>query len=268
MSSDYAARFAVSPSFPTPDHQAAAEAVVDFWASRPETQAVLLTCSCARGRAVPDSCVDISILVAPERLAATQTAIWPRFERFCRENAACKALEARVPWSGVDADLIDGTYSAGYHGYTSGADAFELEIGNTLAWSHPLLRHGDRWERLQAAWLPYYNDALRNERLAAVLSFARNNIEHIEPYATRGLLHQAHKRLLHASEEYLQALFISRRVYPIAYDKWIREQLVDILDEPADYERFRGLFALSSLDARSLIRSANTLSAMLDAITP
>lgn len=27
----------------------------------------------------------------------------------------------------------------------------------------------------------------------------------------------------------MQALFIARRTYPIAYDKWIREQVVDIL---------------------------------------
>jgi len=236
MSSDYAARFGVSPSYPTPEHRAAAEAVVDFWALRPDTQAILLTCSCARGRAVPDSCIDISIVVAPERFAATQAAVWPRFERYCRENAACQALEARVPWSGVDADLIDGTFLPGYHGYTSGADEFELN--------------------------------LRGERLVSVLAFARNNVEHIAPYAERGLLHQAHKRLLHASEEYLQALFISRRVYPIAHDKWIREQMVDILDEPTAYERFRSLFALPRFDARSLIQSAETLGTLLDAITP
>jgi len=268
MSSDYAARFGVSPSYPTPEHRAAAEAVVDFWALRPDTQAILLTCSCARGRAVPDSCIDISIVVAPERFAASQAAVWPRFERYCRENAACQALEARVPWSGVDADLIDGTFLPGYHGYTSGADEFELKVGNALAWSHPLLRNGDRWERLQAEWLPYYDEALRGERLVSVLAFARNNVEHIAPYAERGLLHQAHKRLLHASEEYLQALFISRRVYPIAHDKWIREQMVDILDEPTAYERFRSLFALPRFDARSLIQSAETLGTLLDAITP
>jgi len=268
MPADYATYLGVSPSFPTDHHQAAAEAVVDYWALRPETQAVLLTCSCARGRAVPDSCVDMSIVVAPERLRATQSAIWPRFERYCRENAACQALKARVPWSAVDADLIDGTFSPGYHGYTSGADDFELQVGNAIAWSRPLLRNGDRWERLQAEWLPYYGASRRDERMASILTFARNNIEHIAPYAARGLLHQAHRRLLHASEEYLQALFISRRVYPIAYDKWIREQMVDILDEPAAYDQFHGLFALPSLDAHSLSHSAGTLSELLDAITP
>ena len=43
-------------------------AVVDFFGQRAETEAVLLVNSCARGKATPDSCLDIAVLVRPEVL--------------------------------------------------------------------------------------------------------------------------------------------------------------------------------------------------------
>ena len=75
-------------------------------------------------------------------------------------------------------------------GWTSGADEFELEIGNTLAYSVALWeRVGVRasyYRELQAAWLPYYNENLRRTRLAMVLRYCRNNLAHIPRYAPRG----------------------------------------------------------------------------------
>ncbi len=57
--------------------------------------------------------------------------------------------------------------------------------------------------------------------LSKTMKFARNNLNHIPPYSQRGLYFQCLKRLHHALEETLQALFIAARCYPIAYDKWI-----------------------------------------------
>jgi len=50
-------------SYPTAQHQYAAEALVEFFGQRAQTEAVVLVNSCARGKATPDSCLDIAVLV-------------------------------------------------------------------------------------------------------------------------------------------------------------------------------------------------------------
>jgi hypothetical protein len=259
----YQERFGHRPAFPTAIHQAAAEAVVDYWATDPRVQAVLLLNSCARGCAVPSSCLDMAILVAPDDHTAMQQDAWPAFERFLATDPASTALTAAVPWGAVEADLISSVYQPSEHGFTSGPDAYELEVGNHIAWSHPLLRSGPRWNELQRQYLPYYDELRRQTRLRQILWFARNNIEHIGPYARRELLFAAHKRLLLATEEYLQALFISRCIYPIAYDKWIRQQLVDVLAEPELYDHLVHLSTLESLSVAGLEERADLLTHLL-----
>ncbi len=51
-------------AYPTTQHQQAAQQVVDFFAHTNAIDAVLLVNSCARGKATPDSCLDIIVLVA------------------------------------------------------------------------------------------------------------------------------------------------------------------------------------------------------------
>jgi hypothetical protein len=68
-----------------------------------------------------------------------------------------------------------------------------------------------------------------------VKEYCLNNLHHIPLYVERELYFQSFNRLYHAIGEFLQALFISKRTYPIAYDKWIEEQLCDILKLPNLY---------------------------------
>jgi predicted nucleotidyltransferase len=56
-----------SALYPTPEHARAAEVITAHFADRDDVDAVLLTCSCARGVAVPESCLDIMVLIDPER---------------------------------------------------------------------------------------------------------------------------------------------------------------------------------------------------------
>jgi predicted nucleotidyltransferase len=53
-------------TYPTPEHQAAADVIVDFFVSSYKIDAVLLVNSCARGKATRDSCLDIVVLAQPE----------------------------------------------------------------------------------------------------------------------------------------------------------------------------------------------------------
>ncbi|MHB1294337.1 MAG: hypothetical protein ACYC4R_04985 [Anaerolineae bacterium] len=265
MTTSYLQHYGLRPAFPTERHQAATEAVVDHFAVAPRVQAVLLANSCARGLAAPESCVDITILVDPADLPAFH-AEWPAVEAFLAEDPACRALAEAVPWSGIDLDVTAGEFEPGDHGWTTGADMYEVEIGNTLAWTHPLLLRGRRFEELRDRYLPYYDEDLRAKRLRSVIHFATNNLDHIVPFARRGLFFQAFKRLYHALEEYLQALFIARRVYPIAYDKWAREQLVDILGEPAIYKELTRTLTMPAFTVPLFEEHSRRLRALLDAL--
>ena len=93
-------------SYPTPQHRRAAEALVEFFSKRTDTEAVLLLNSCARGKATPDSCLDVAVLVRPEVLAEEQVrmeqqwqdfhACHPAFEQLTRTMHEAFAVTAVV----------------------------------------------------------------------------------------------------------------------------------------------------------------------------
>ncbi len=253
-------------AYPTPQHADAADAVAAFFARRPEVDAVLLTCSCARGRATPDSCLDIAVLIDA---ACEHGPLWRAWETHYATDPVFDALRQVGAFSNVDLDLIDGTLAPvpDAHGWTTGPDTFELEVGNYLAYSVPLWTRNDRFAQLRAAWLPYYDAPLRTERLAMVRRYCLNNLAHIPLYAARGLAFQCLARLQLAYGEFLQALFIARRTYPIAYDKWIHEQLVEILGMPDLYAQSVALFEIEDLESDEIVEKAETLKSMLGTYT-
>ena len=98
--------------------------------------------------------------------------------------------------------------------------------------------------------------------------FCLNNLHHIPLYIERGLYFQSFDRLYNAYQEFLQALFISRRVYPIAYNKWIREQFEELLNEPALYEQLTHLFEIKHLESAEIADKAKEVEALLDQYAP
>jgi hypothetical protein len=97
-----------------------------------------------------------------------------------------------------------------------------------------------------------------------VRSYCLNNLEHIPLYANRGLHFQAFQRLYNAFGEFLQVLFIARRTYPIAYDKWIQEQVEEILGMPELYRRLPKFFEIQSFESREISDKANELKRLLN----
>ena len=80
----------------------------------------------------------------------------------------------------------------------------------------------------------------------------------------RGLCFQAFNRLYDAIREFFQALFISKRKYPIAYDKWIRKQFYEIIDEPELYHEITGLMEIKNFESIELIEKAEHLRHLFD----
>ena len=254
----------LQPAYPSREHALAAEAAVQFFAADPDVAAVLLTGSCARGRASRASCVDLLALVRPDVPATRREALEQRWQRAYETEEVYRDLERVGKFAHVDLDIGDGCFAPRPRGWTSGPDAFELEIGNALVYTVPLWTRGPYLASLQARWLPYYDDALRAERLGMVRRYCRNNLDHIPLFVERGLYFQSFHRLYDAFREFLQVLFIARRTYPIAYDKWIREQVEEILGLPELYRQLPPLFEIARFESAELAQKAEQLGRLLD----
>jgi predicted nucleotidyltransferase len=258
----------LAPTYPTPQHAQAADAITAFFVERFEIEAVLLGGSCARGKATRDSCLDIIMLASPEKLAPQRQLLEKEFRRFEESDPVVQALKQVGRYSDVHSDYVDGVFTPSEQDEAAGPDDFEVGIGNFLVYSVPLWQSSDYYSRLKEQWLPYYDEDLRLHRLRRVRHFCLNNLHHIPPYIERGLYFQSFDRLYNAYREFLQALFITRRTYPIAYNKWIREQVEEILGLPELYDRLSHLFEISRFESSELAEKALEVEEMLDEYAP
>jgi predicted nucleotidyltransferase len=254
--------------YPTPQHAAAARVITGFFSTRYDVQAVMLLNSCARGKATRDSCLDLAVLAEPDWLSSNLGALESDWSAFEARETAIQDLKQVGTFSDVHPAFIDGVFEPQERDEAAGPDDFELQIGNFLAYSVPLWQRGDYLARLKSRWLPYYPDNLRRQRLQAVRWFCLNNLHHIPLYVERGLYFQSLDRLYNAHQEFLQALFITRRVYPIAYNKWVREQVVDILGLPDLYPRLTSLFEIGRLESDELAARAEEVERLLNEYAP
>jgi len=250
--------------YPTRLHRRAAETLTSFFAGRPGVEAILLVASCAHGKAVPQSDLDIAVLMDPATLRHHGKDLERQCEEAYQSDEVYAALRGMGLFTHLDVDLIDGQFELGPRGWTGGPDAFELEIGNYLAYSLPLWERDAYLQQLRDRWLPYYSDALRQERLAAAMHYCRNDLAHIPRCVERGLYFQAFDRLYNAYRGFLQALFISRRTYPIAYDKWIREQVEERLRLPEVYRQLPGLFEIGHFESDEIGLKADALASLVE----
>jgi predicted nucleotidyltransferase len=254
--------------YPTQEHQRAAETIVDFFVSNYKIDAVLLVNSCARGKATRDSCLDIVILAKPDQGRSqlnTLEAGWAELEK---SNQHIRALYKVGKYSVVHPDFIHGVFLPHEQDEAAGPDDFEVEVGNFLAYSVPLWQGSDYLTQLKGQWLPYYNEELRQQRLDRVRWYCLNNLHHIPLYIERGLYFQSFDRLYNAYREFLQALFIARRTYPIAYNKWIREQVEEILGLPELYTQLSHLFEIKQFESYAIADKAKEVEQLLEKYAP
>jgi len=228
-------------TYPTPAHEEAAEAIVVFFQRATESEAVLLVNSCARCRATRDSCLDLIVYFTPEALAGHGQRLKDQWLAFCRNDQRFEKLRQAGRFTEVHLDIVDGQYAPRQRALEDEADEFELEIGNHLAYSVILWERTDFARHLRSQWLPYYGEPLRQARLVLVQNAFHYHLDHVALYAGRELYFAAFDRLYTSFQLFLQALFIARHTYPLAYNKWIREQIEDILGLPELYRLLPGL---------------------------
>lgn len=254
----------LTPSFPTPLHQEAAQAAYDFFRAQPAVDTILVVNSCARGQAAPASDLDMAVLARPGTPEAEIARLEGLWKRESAQHARLNKYLRTGPFAHLHLDVITGQYSRRVWDDGGGPDYFEVEIGNQVAYAAPLGQPGAYYRRLQAEWLPYYAAGLRRERLAMVRAACAYDLSHVAFFVERALYFQAFDRLYKAFQEFLQALFIARQVYPLAYNKWIRMQIADWLDLPGLYPALPPILSVSRLESAELVDKAAALGRLLD----
>ncbi|MBL8097121.1 MAG: nucleotidyltransferase domain-containing protein [Anaerolineales bacterium] len=237
----------IQPVFPTEAHARVAEAIKRTFAADAAVDTILITNSCARGRATPESDLDLVLLVKAGLPSEGVRALESRWAGFMAQDAAVLAYLHTGQYAHIHADVITGVYTPTIWDDGGGPDAFELEIGNHVAYSAPLTSPGPTFQSLRARWLPYYEDRLQAARLTMVRTACLFDLDRVAFYVRRDLPFQAFDRLYKAHQEFLQGLFIAWRRYPLAYNKWIHEQVVEWLGLPDVYAQLLWTLAVPEL---------------------
>jgi hypothetical protein len=202
----------------------------------------------------------MQVVVRPDAVAAMEE----EFERFAARRAEIVELSRAGRFSDLHLDVSDGVVTLEPI-REEGISWSEVSVGTFFVYCVPLHVNGDRYERLRSEWLPFYEDGRRRERLDAARWFVvENNLARIAWYVSRELYFQAFDRFYRAFQGFLLGLHVARRTYPIAYDKWIREQVAGNLGLPELYEQLPGLFELERFESRALEQKAAALLGLVD----
>jgi hypothetical protein len=251
------------PIFPTPEHLQVAKLVNEYFGSLQHIDTVLVVNSCARGKAVPESDLGFAILVKPGTIPALIKETASAWQAEVEKQPACLQYKKLHPYAHLHLDMIDGVYTPGMIEDGGAPDYFEIEIGNHICYSAPMREAGPYFTELQKKWLPYYDEKLRLKRLAMTRNACAHDLDHVRLYMKRELYFQAFDRLYIAFQKFLQALFIAKKTYPIAYNKWIKEQIEIWLGMPELYPKLSPIISVSNIESDEIHEKIKMLDELL-----
>ncbi len=254
----------ISPlRFPTALHREVADLVRDFFSPHAYVDTIMVVNSCARGRAVAASDLDMAVLIIPTAPSQEAQSLTMKWQQFMATDPKVNRFRGTGRFTQVHVDVFDGRMMPTVWDDGGGPDSFEIEIGNRLAYAAPLDEVGTYFRQLQSQWLPYYGEDLRLNRLAMVREACGRDLEAIPFYLGRGLYFQAFDRLYKAFREFLQALFVARHTYPLCYNKWIQEQVSEWLLLPELYEELPPILSVRNIESSELGEKADRLRNLL-----
>jgi hypothetical protein len=85
------------------------------------------------------------------------------------------------------------------------------------------------------------------------------HLDHKKFLHRRNLYFRAFDQLYKSFQEFLQGVFISRQTYPIAYNKWIHEQIVEWLELPDLYEELLSVLTITDFEGKDILLKAELL---------
>src|SRR4051794_415497 len=93
------------------------------------------------------------------------------------------------------------------------------------------------------------------------------DLDHIPLFVKRELYFQAFDILCKAFQKYLQALFIANKAYPIAYKKWLKEQVIKWLNKPDLYPKLSPILSISNIESNQINDKVKDLCRLLSNLT-
>ena len=249
----------LTPIFPTTLHQQVAELIRNYLLEIPAVDTVLVVNSCARGKATPESDLDFAILIKPGMALTQKTDLENSYAAYLETQPAFLQYRQSGPYALLHLDFIDGNYQPAKPEKGGPIDYFEIEIGNQICYSAPMAHAGSYFKELQNRWLPYYNENLRLQRLSIMRASFEYDLQHIELFVKRELYFHAFDLLYKCFQEYLQILFISNKTYPIAYNKWIKEQIEECLKMPHLYPKLSHILSVKNIESNEIVEKASML---------
>ncbi|HMG68508.1 MAG TPA: hypothetical protein VK588_12510 [Chitinophagaceae bacterium] len=250
--------------FPTELHLNVAELTVDYFQPIPVVDTVLVVNSCAREKAVPESDLDFAILVKPDTAVEEIKHIESGWLAYSTSDTAFLKFKRSSAFAHIHLDIITGKYQPGTIEPGEPIDFFEVEIGNQVRYAAPMNQPGPYFRQLQIKWLPYYDDDLRLIRLTAIHNACNYDLDHIPFFIKRGLHFHALDILSKAFQEYLQTLFIAQRTYPVAYNKWIKEQVVEWLNDEKLYAKLPPILSINNIESNEINEKAKMIRDLLN----
>jgi predicted nucleotidyltransferase len=238
--------------------------VRDYFLSLSHVDSVLVVNSCARGQAVVESDLDFAILMKPNTTESVIGSIENSWRIFSNAQPTLLRFKQLHQFANLHLDIIDGNYIPANLEKGEPVQYFEVEIGNQICYAAPMHEAGVYFQELQNKWLPYYNEDLRLQRFESVRNACTYDLEHIPSLIRRELYFQAFDILCKAFQEYLQALFIANKTYPIAYNKWIREQIVKWLNMPDLYPQLPPILSVGNIESSEILANAALLKNLLN----
>ena len=249
--------------FPTELHKQAVGVIEHFFHDQQNIDTILIVNSLARGKATPESDIDIAVL-ASEAISNTALAeLESNWLDFMNANSTLKQFKKLGKYAHIHLDIFDGIFEPAAWEDGGVVDFFEVEIGNRLLYSMPLNDEGEYFKKLKLKWLPYYDSTLQTQRLELVKLACLYDLDHISIFVKRGLYFQAFDRLYVAFQKFLQALFIKHKTYPIAYNKWIKDQVVEILNLPELYKELSNIISVNKIESTEMVDKAKSLKILL-----
>jgi predicted nucleotidyltransferase len=249
--------------FPTKLHHDAAETAKEYFLNIATVDTVLIVNSCARGQAVPESDLDLAILVAPGTSDNEMKKMDAAWQTYSANVPTILKFRQSSPFAHVHLDIIDGKYIPGIIDSGESIDYFEVEIGNQIRYSAPMATAGSYFQELKQRWLPFYDDDLRLKRLSAVKNACNYDLDHVPFLIKRELYFHAFNILIEAFRKYLQAMFIANKTYPISYNKWIKEQIVKWLNKPGLYPKLSPILSVPNIESNETNEKARMLRELL-----
>jgi len=249
--------------FPTKLHQDSAELIRDYFLTISGIDTILIVNSCARGLAVPESDLDVAILVNPDTTASEIKTIETDWLTYSTNQPVLLKYKRSTPFAHIHLDIITGNYMPAIIEVGEPIDYFEIEIGNQICYSAPMSDPGSYFRELQSKWIPYYDDDLSLQRFTGIQNACNYDLDHIPLFIKRESYFQAFDILWKAFQEYLQALFIANKTYPIAYNKWIKEQVVKWLGMPGLYPKLSPILSVNNIESDEISAKAKMIRELL-----